>query len=162
MPDAPKFTPPKAGPEHRVLEKDVGTWDGDVTIRMPGAPPQESRGTMVSRLVADGMWLVMDFKNETTGFEGHGVFGYDPHKKKYVGTWVDPMRASLDPMEGTWDAATRTMTYTVFHSGPAGSREWHEVTQSIDDDTRVFRVLMAPFGGGEEAEVMTVKYRRRR
>src|SRR5208283_4573133 len=76
MSDAPKFSPPPVGPEHRVLAKDVGTWDGDVVIRMPGAPPQTSRGVTVSRLVCGGLWLVMDFHNETTGFDGHGLFGY--------------------------------------------------------------------------------------
>jgi hypothetical protein len=162
MPDAPKFTPPAAGPDHKVLEKDVGTWDAEIVIRMPGAPPQESKGVAVNRLVADRMWLVSDFKNETTGFEGHGVFGYDPHKKKYVGTWVDPMRASLDPMEGTWDAATRTMTFTVFHSGPRGSSQWRETTQTLDDDTQVFRIFMGPPSVPVESEVMTVTYRRRR
>jgi hypothetical protein len=97
MPDAPKFTPPAAGPEHAVFEKDVGTWDAEIVIRMPGAPPQESKGVAVNRLVADRMWLVSDFKNETTGFEGHGVFGYDPHKKKYVGTWARTRRSTWVP-----------------------------------------------------------------
>src|SRR5580692_10622765 len=87
MSDAPSFTPPAPGPEHRVFEKDVGTWDADVEVRMPGAPLQTSRGVAVNRLVCGGLWLVGDFRNETSGFEGHGVYGYDPQTKKYVGTW---------------------------------------------------------------------------
>jgi hypothetical protein len=162
MPDPSEFKPPVAGPEHRVFEKDVGTWDGDVEIRMPGAPPQHSRGVAVSRLICNGLWLVTDFRNETTGFEGHGLFGYDPHKKTYVGSWVDPNRASLDPMEGTWDPETRTMTFIVHHSGPKGSMTWREVTQTIDPDTQVFRVFMPQGPSGTEAEVMVVTYRRRR
>jgi hypothetical protein len=160
MSDAPKFAPPAPGPEHAVLAKDVGTWDGAVTIRMPGTPPQESRGVSVNRLVCGGLWLVMDFRNETTGFEGHGIFGYDPQKKKYVGTWIDPMRTFLAPMDGTWDAASKTMTYVVHHSVPHGPMQWREVTQTMDDATSLFRVFMAP-PGAPEAEVMTVTYRRR-
>jgi hypothetical protein len=57
---------------------------------MPGAPPQSSRGVIVNRLVCGGLWLVSEFHNETTGFDGHGIFGYDVQKKKYVGTWIDP------------------------------------------------------------------------
>src|ERR1700689_3094594 len=100
MSDPPQFHPPTPGPEHAVFSKDVATWDADVLVRMPGAPPQESRGVAVNRLVCGGLWLVSDFKNETTGFEGHGVFGYDAQQKKYVGTWVDPMRTFLAPMSG--------------------------------------------------------------
>ncbi len=56
-----------------------------------------------------GSSLVIDFANDS-GFQGHGVYGWDPAKQKYVGTWVDPMRTFLSPMEGTWDAATKTMS----------------------------------------------------
>jgi hypothetical protein len=134
----------------------VGTWDGDVIVRMQGAPEQKSRGVMTSRLACGGLWLIMDFKNETTGFEGHGMFGYDVQKKKYVGTWVDPMRTFLAPMEGTWDAGKRTMTFVVDH----GPMQWRETTEQVDDVTQVFRVFMAP-AGAPEAEVMTVTYKRR-
>jgi hypothetical protein len=160
MSEAPRFTPPLPSPEHRVLEKDVGTWDADVEIRMPGAPLQRSRGVAHNRLVAGGLWLVIDFKNETTDFEGHGVFGYDPQKKVYVGTWVDSMRTFLAPMEGTWDAEKRTMTFIVDHVDPNGPMRWRETTATVDDDTYVYRVFMPAPGG--EAEVMTTTYRRRR
>ena len=111
---------------------------------------------MVNRLVCGGLWLVSDFRNETSGFEGHGVFGYDVQKKKYVGTWVDPMRTFLAPMEGEWDAAKRTMTFVVDHA----PMRWRETAEQLDDVTQVFRVFMAP-PGAPEAEVMTVTYRRR-
>jgi hypothetical protein len=159
MSDPPKFSPPAPGPEHAVLARDVGTWDAELTIRMGGAA-QESRGVQVCRLVCGGLWLVVDFVNETTGFDGHGVFGYDPQKKKYVGTWVDPMRTFLAPMDGTWDAATKTMSYVVHHVGPQGPMEWREVTESVDEKTRVCRTFMAP-PGVAEVEVMTATYRRR-
>ena len=157
MSDPPAFQPPAPGPEHRVFAKDVGTWDGDVVIRMPGAPPQSSRGVMINRLVCGGLWLVSDFHNETTGFDGHGIFGYDVQKKKYVGTWVNPMRTFLAGMEGTWDAKARTMTFVVDHA----PMKWREVTEQVDDTTQVFRVFMAPPGAAAENEVMTVTYRRR-
>jgi Protein of unknown function (DUF1579) len=160
MSEAPAFTPPTPGPEHRVLAKDVGTWDADVVVRMGGGPPQSSRGVSVNRLVCGGLWLVCDFRNETSGFEGHGVFGYDPKKGRYVGTWVDPMRTFLAPMEGTWDAGAKTMTFIVHHEGPRGPVQWRETTQTVDDVTQIFRVFMAQ-PGAAEAEVMTVTYKRR-
>ena len=44
-------------------------------------------------------------------FEGRGQFGYDPAKKKYVGTWIDSMSPTLRVLEGTYDAKTKTLTY---------------------------------------------------
>ena len=42
---------PKPGPEHKVLELDVGTWDATVEMFMvPGAPPTVSQGTETSTL----------------------------------------------------------------------------------------------------------------
>src|SRR4051812_24742132 len=95
-------------PEHAFLAGDVGTWSAEMVVNGPTGP-QRSVGTSVSRLVG-GRWLVTDFKNET-GFEGHGVYGFDPARGCFVGTWVDDMRPFLTVMEGRWDEATRTMTY---------------------------------------------------
>ena len=160
--ETPAFEPPSPGPDHEVLRKDVGVWDATVELRMaPGGPPQVSSGVAKNRLACGGRWLVSDFVNETTGFEGHGVYGYDPRKGSYVGTWVDPMRTFLAVGVGTWDAATRTMTFVIEAELPHGPMRWRETTETRDADTQVFRSFM-PLPGGGEHEVMTVTYRRRR
>jgi hypothetical protein len=147
--------------QHRVLAKDVGSWDAEVEVRFPGAPPQRSKGLAHNRLICGGQWLVSDYRSDESGFEGHGLYGYDPQLGCYTGVWVDPMRSFLAPMRGTWDADTRTMTFVGEALTPRGPIKWRETTESVDDDTRVFRSFMpAPSGG--EAEVMTVVYRRRR
>jgi hypothetical protein len=148
-----------------VLSSDAGVWDADVEVRpSPDVPVQRSLGTMRSRMC--GPWLVSDFKNETSGFEGHGVYGWDAVAGKYVGTWVDPMRRSLVVMEGTWDPERCAMTYVGEIKRPDGSRlRWREVTERPEADVRVFRsfVPMPPHGedGGGEYEVMTVRYVRK-
>src|SRR5207244_2701258 len=136
-------------------------WDAEIEVRpQPGAEAQRSAGVSLNRLVG-GRWLVSDFKNETTGFEGHGVYGWDSVKGKYVGTWVDPMRSTMVLAEGTWDAETRTMTYwgeMVMNGAPI---RWREVTHTVDENTQTFRSFM-PLPKGEEFEMMTVTYKRRR
>lgn len=159
----PQFQVPQAGAEHAVFQKDVGTWDAQVEVR-PGAgvAPQSSKGVMVSRLICGSQWLVMDFKIESSDFEGHGLYGWDPAKKKYVGTWVDSMRTTLAQAEGTWDAATRTMTFWNELKLPNGNlMRWREVTETRDADTQVFRSFM-PTPDGKEFETLTVTYTRRR
>ena len=84
---------PTPGPEHEMLRKDVGTWDATVEMFMaPGAPPEVSKGTETVTMMG-GFWQITEFKSEMMGqpFEGRGATGYDPAKKKYVGTWVDTM-----------------------------------------------------------------------
>jgi hypothetical protein len=145
-------------PEVEILAADVGIWRGTVEVRpTPDGPVQASEGTLVGRMC--GPWLVSDFKNETSGFEGHGVYGWDSVGGSYVGTWVDPMRRSLVLMRGKWDEATRTMTFVGEMTRPDGSAmRWREVTERPDEGTRVFRSFVPSSEG--EFEVMTVQYRK--
>src|SRR5262245_39324125 len=81
---------PKPGPEHDKLKQFVGTWDAHVkTTFEPGKPAQESKGIYTAKLDVGGFFLITDFKGEIMGakFHGHGMSGYDPHKKKYIGVW---------------------------------------------------------------------------
>jgi hypothetical protein len=148
-----------ANPEVEVLAADAGFWRAAVEVRPSrDAPVQTSEGTMVSRMC--GPWLVSDFKNETSGFEGHGIWGWDSVEGRYVGTWVDPLRRGLVIMHGRWNEATRAMSFVGEMTRPDGSRmRWREVTERPDDDVRVFRSFV-PSPDGGELEVMTVRYER--
>jgi hypothetical protein len=147
------------GPEVEVLTSDVGVWHASVKVRpAPGAPIRASEGTMTCRMC--GPWLVSDFKNETSGFEGHGIYGWDSLDGRYVGTWVDPMRRTIVVMVGRWDEPARTMTFVGEMSRPDGSRmRWREVTERPNDDLRNFRSFV-PSEEGADFEATTVVYRR--
>lgn len=149
------------GPEFELLKKDVGEWDAAITVTpSPGAAPQDSTGRLIGRLICGGRWLVTDFKNHTTGFEGHGIYGYNAAAKRYVGTWVDDMRTNLYVGEGTWDAASRTMTYLWSASLPNGQTvAWKETSHAVSDREQIFRVLF-PGANGGEFEMMRAVYRR--
>jgi Protein of unknown function (DUF1579) len=144
--------------EESVFEGDVGSWDAEVIVRpAPGAPEVRSQGLAVQKLV--GKWLISDFKNDT-GFDGHGIYGWDATRKRYVGTWVDPMRSFLCVMEGDWDATARRMTFHAEARTPDGKTlRWREVTEHVDEKTRLFRQFWDLPDG--EHELMTVTYRKR-
>jgi hypothetical protein len=153
--------PPPSGPEHEMLRRDVGVWDA--TIEMfgpPGAPPMVSKGTETVTMLGP-FWQVGDFKAEMFGqpFEGKGITGYDPAKKKYVGTWVDTISTSISTVEGTYDAAKRTMTGTMEGVGPDGAMtKTKQTTEWTDADTRVF-TMYAPDGA---TPMMKISYKRRK
>src|SRR5258708_12910506 len=108
---APAMPPlPKPGPEHEVLKNDAGVWDATVEMLGPG-PPNVSKGVETNTMLG-GLWLVTDFKSEMMSqpFQGHGVAGYDPARKKYVGTWVDSMSTGLQISETTYHASNKPIT----------------------------------------------------
>jgi hypothetical protein len=154
---------PKPGPEHELLKKDVGTWDATVEMMMPASPP--SKGTETSVLGPGGLWLLSDFKSEMMGvpFQGHGVTGWDPAKKKYVGVWVDSMSTSVSLTETTYDPATKTASGML--DGPPGPdgqpMKMKAVTEYKDDDTRVFTMYVKG-PDGKEVPTMRITYKRRK
>jgi hypothetical protein len=151
---------PTPGPEHAMLGKDVGTWDATVEMFMPGAPPSVSKGTEVVTMMG-GFWQLTEFKSEMMGqpFEGRGTTGFDPTKKKYVGTWVDTMTPAYYTVEATYDAATKTLTGWMDGPDQTGVvTKTKETTEWKDADTRVF-TMYAPDG---KAPLMKITYKRRK
>ena len=160
MADSVKSDAPESPAD--VFLKDIGTWDADIEVRStPGGPVQRSKGVYTNRLIADGRWLVTDYRNETTGFEGHGIYGYDELKKKYAGVWVDAQRTFLTVAEGNYNESQRSLALSSEIKMAGRTLRWREVTETKDPDTQVFRSFM-PVPEGGEFEMITVTYRRRR
>jgi hypothetical protein len=150
-------------PEHAVLKEDIGRWKAEMKVWMaPDAPPEMTTGTETNRLLG-GLWLISDFRAEFAGepYQGHGINGYDPVKKKYVGTWVDSMSKTMISMEGDYDAATKTMTMLGKSYDPAQQKliDTKIGTSTKDENTRTMAMYMLPAGpGGEEIKAMEVTY----
>lgn len=132
---------PKAGPEHAILKKMEGNWD--TTMKMMG---QESKGTATYKMDLGGLWLASTFEGSMMGekFSGRGFDTYDAGKKKYVGVWFDSMSTTPMTMEGTFDAAKKTMTMIGEAPGQDGKMTKHKmVTTMPDDNTINFAMFMA-------------------
>lgn len=155
---------PQPSPEHRLLQKDVGTWDAEIALFVPGAPPIKSKGREKGELLPGGMWLISRFDGEMAGtpFSGAGTFGYDPVEKKYVGTWVDSMSPHMMLLKGEYDAEKSTMTTTGEGLDPAtGARYTAKlISRYLDDNTRTFELHM-PGPDGKLTKMMEIKYTRR-
>jgi hypothetical protein len=160
--------PSKPLPEHKILASDEGTWDA--TIRMyaggPDAEPSVSKGSEVNEVLPGGLWVLSKFEGEFGGmkFHGRGQFGFDPVKKKYVGTWLDSMSTVLSVLEGDYDAKTKTMTYVGDGYDPEHKAKFSQkmVTTTKDDGTRVFTLYMKFEGQPAEAKFMEITYTKRK
>ena len=100
--------PPTLSTEHAVLQKDVGTWTGTMTLYPDNAAePMVLPVRETNTLFAGGLWVLSDF--DAGPFKGRGQFGYDLKKKKYVGTWIDNMNPFMSVMEGDYDEEKKQM-----------------------------------------------------
>jgi hypothetical protein len=160
---------PKPTPEHKILATDAGTWDAVIKSypNGPDSEPMVAKGVEVNTVITGGLWVSSTFQADFGGmaFEGRGQFGYDPGKKKYVGTWVDSMSPVLTVLEGTYDAKTKTLTYTGDGVCPIdGSKVAQRmVTTTKGDGSRDFTLyLTGTQTGGKEAKVMHIHYTKRK
>jgi hypothetical protein len=166
---APAMAQPGAKPtdEHKILASEEGTWDGTIKSYMggPDAEPAVSKGTEVNTVMTGGLWVLSKFEGDFGGmkFEGHGQFGYDPIKKKYVGTWIDSLSPNLSVLEGEYDPKTKTMTYKGEGVAPEGVKYTQRmVTTTKDDGSRVFTLYMKVGEAKDEAKFMEITYRKRK
>jgi hypothetical protein len=149
--------PPKPGPEHKLLEDLVGTWDA--TMKMGDA---EIKGSITYKMELGGLWLVSTFQADLGPFkmEGKGLDCYDPVKRKYVGVWVDSMSSSPMVMEGTAEKEGKIVTMTGDGPGPDGKpAKYRSVTERKDKNTIVFNLYVAGTDGKEQT--FTVNYKRK-
>jgi hypothetical protein len=154
---------PQPTEEHKLLHKDAGTWDAEISLFPPGADPVKSKGIEKSELLKGGMWLVSRFEGDMAGMEfaGTGLTGFDPIEKKYIGTWADSMSPHLMIIKGDYDPATKTMTSTGEGREPTGETYQAKlITRYHDDGTRTFEMHMRT-PDGEFVKMLEIKYTRR-
>ena len=155
--------PPKGGKFHEFLKQFEGTWETKSEFKM-GEQVMKSKGTETDKLGVGGLFLITDVKSDMDGmaFDAHSIWGYDEHKKKYTGSWVDNMSTAIWPFEGTVDEAGKVFTLTM--EGPDPHTEKmikiklvHEISGK---DARSLTLVM-PGPDGKEME-MKINYVRKK
>lgn len=153
--------------EHKILHQEVGSWN--VKMRLW---PEGPEGALIegvcqeqNRLLGDGLWVISNFKGTFGGiaFEGHGTYGYNTHKKKYVGTWIDTMNSAVSTMEGTYDKESKTLTMFSTGTEPDGKEmKTKNVAKYIDENTRTFTMSnLAPGSKDKYVKMMELQYTRK-
>jgi hypothetical protein len=162
----------KPGENHKLLANGVGTWTYTVKFWMsPDAPPMESSGTAVAREVMGGRYFITDHsgKMQMPGpdgklmdaeFKGMSVEGYDNAKKKFVSSWIDNMGTGIMNSEGTYDAASKTLTYRAeYEPMPGMKTKVRETVKLTDKDHHAFEFFEDR--GGKEVKTMEIHYTRK-
>jgi hypothetical protein len=162
----------KPGENHKQFASLAGEWSYTVKFWMnPQSPPSESSGTTVSKLVMGGRYLISnhtgkmsmpgpDGKMTDVTFEGMAIEGYDNAKKKFVSSWIDNMGTGIENSEGTYDAATKTLTYTgTYEPMPGMVTKIRQVDKCVDDDHHTME--MFEDRGGTLVKTVEIHYSRK-
>ncbi|MFT4513881.1 MAG: hypothetical protein ACI89X_002549 [Planctomycetota bacterium] len=154
---------PQPTAEHQKLAELVGVWDATLNYMGMDGKPATSKGTSIRKRPMGGFWVVDKFQADMMGqkFSGLGATGYDPIKKKYVGTWIDSMTPSLMVTEGGFDKTGKVLTMSGMGPGFDGKPVKHRTVTTIKDkNTNVFQMFV-PGPDGKETTMMTITYKRR-
>lgn len=157
-------TEPQA--EHQWLRQLVGQWTSEGEASMgPGTPPEKFKSSESVRSLGD-LWVLGESQGEMPGGgTAHMLItlGYDPHKQRFVGTWIGSMMTHLWIYEGSLDATRRILTLNA--EGPSMASEgkvtkYRDVIEVKSGDHRVLTSHMLG-DDGEWRQFMTAHYRRK-
>ena len=149
--------------EHEWLQKLVGEWTFEFEAVQPGQPTQKETGKETVRSLG-GLWIVAEAQGEMGGAPTTMMttIGYDPKRKRYVGTFIGSMMTHLWVYEGELDSTEKILTLNTEGPSMAGNGKmvrYQDVMEVKDDDHRVLtsRVLG---DDGSWQHFMTINFRR--
>jgi hypothetical protein len=148
--------------EHRWLEQLVGEWTSEMEASMgPGQPPEKHTGTETVRSLK--VWVQCE-GTLPAGSPARTVMtlGYDPARKKFVGTFIGSMMTHLWVYEGELDADGKVLTLDAegpSFADPTKTAKYQDTIEIVSPD---HRTLSSRFQGedGTWRHFMTAHYRR--
>jgi hypothetical protein len=153
----------KPGEHHQHLKMMAGTWD--VQLKMHHAPGQvmDGTGVEIAKIQPGGFWLISNFTGTAAGmkFNGHGVLGYEAHKKRYTGVWTDSVASVMLVSEGQCEKNGHLNTMIGKAYDPMKKRmiTYLQVTKIKDANTKNFK--MYDTSGKRKILMMDAVYKRR-
>lgn len=154
------------GDMHKMLAKDEGDWEGEVTHWMDAAAkPDKSKSFATNKMIMGGRFQMGEHSGCMGGmpFEGMSIIGYDNAKKVFVSTWMDNMGTMTMHLEGPWDAATKTIRLSGMCTNPMDGKQMNvrEEFTYIDDNTQKM-TMWAPDMTGKEFKTMEIVFTRKK
>lgn len=158
------MTPIEPLPEHKWLQQLVGEWTYEHEFSMgPEQPKMKVEGSETARLLGN-LWVILEASGE---MPGGGVsnnvmtLGYDPVKKRFVGTFIGSPMAHLWVYNGALDGNTLTLdTVGPSFTDPNGSANYKDAIELVNPN---LRMLTSHVQGDDGAwtHFMTATYRRK-
>lgn len=153
--------------EHQWLQRLVGEWTSEAEMNMtPDDPPVKTKGTESVRSLG-GLWILAEGQGEMPGGGSATMMmtlGYDPQKKRYLGTWVGSMMTHMWVYDGVLDGTGNVLTLDTEGPSMAGDGKMSKYQDVIEFKSDEYRILSSQVLGedGKWNRFMTAHYRRRR
>jgi Protein of unknown function (DUF1579) len=163
----------KLNENHKILGQTTGNFSYTVKVWMdPSGKPTESTGTATREAIMDGRYVRGEYhgkfkmpgpdgKPTDVNFIGMSMDGYDNMKKKFVSGWVDNMGTGIMTMDGTYDAATKTFTYTGEEEMMPGMKAKVREVIKMTDANHMTMEYYEDRGQGE-AKTMEISYTKKK
>lgn len=156
---------PEPQKEHEWLKRLVGEWtfEGEATMG-PDKPPSIFKGVERVRSLG-GLWFLCEGDGD---MPGGGIaktlmtLGYDPQKKRFVGTFIGSMMTNLWIYDGALDRSERVLTLDSEGPAMSGDGSTAMYKDSIEFKSDDHRVMTSQMQGpdGKWTQVMTMTFRR--
>jgi hypothetical protein len=144
--------------QHAWLQKLVGEWTYEV-----GGEDKLGGKEIVKPL--GPLWVVGESEFNMPG-GGSGAaritIGFDPQKRRFVGTWVGSMMTYLWVYDGELDASGRVLTLAAEGPSRAGdgkTAKYEDIIEMRSDDHRLFRARVRG-DDGTWTQMMSAEYHR--
>lgn len=144
-----------------VIALEAGTWDAVITTpsRTPGGPSSTATGIQVNEARSGGLWMLNRMSVNGGAYEGTGIWGYDARSGRYSGAWVDNGTGRVRIDQGSWDAASQTMTWISKIERADGTTLQMRATSTFAGNRRTYRSYAVTAAG--ETPLATVVFTRR-
>ena len=138
----------------------------------PGKEPSVSKGNVTFKSIMNGRYFIGDHagnmkmpgadgKMKDFAFKGMSIDGYDNVKQKFTSSWMDNMGTGIKTMEGTYDPATKTFTYTgEVEMVPGMKTPVRAVVKITDKNHHTFEWYENR--GGQEMKTLEINYTRKK
>jgi hypothetical protein len=162
----------KLNDNHKLLADLAGSWSTSVKMMEPGKEPTVSKGSVTYKSIMNGRYFVGDHtgsmkmpgadgKMKDFTFKGMSTDGYDNVKQKFTSSWMDNMGTGIMTMDGTYDPATKTFTYTgEMEMVPGMKSPVRSVVKVTDKNHRTFEWYENR--GGQEMKTLEIDYTRKK
>ncbi|HQU99651.1 MAG: DUF1579 domain-containing protein [Bacteroidia bacterium] len=132
------------GAVHKMLAKDDGQWDEEITMwYAPGAPPETMKATCVNSMILGGRYQQSVHRGNFQGqpFEGISTLAYDNTRKVFISSWIDNMGTGMMIMEGI-SKGDNVVAFEGKQTDPVSGKELKMSEEFIMVDANTQRMIM--------------------
>ena len=152
---------PEPTPEHQLLKSHEGRWRVECTYFFnPSHPPMKTTAVETVEMIGD-FFSRSRFVAQMEEFvlEGSATVGYDPHKGKWVSTWIDNTSPVLFHFEGDRDEESGTLELVGSGMNPMTGEPttFRSVETAVDSDTRRLEMYVT-LETGDEMQMFSYEY----